>query len=223
MIKVAIIDDGVCVDKIKQQDINLFRINKQGLIMRTKNYPKTLTHGTLCAAIISEMTRYYHEINSIKVKVKNKNGKIEALISAIDYCVANNIDVINLSMGSTSLDDEISLREATKQAYNAGIIVVAAHSNENKKTYPASFEQVIGVRHSEKARNGIYHRKGDLNSDFCTYAKVPLTLKRKVITAQPANSFATSVMTAVVADMLFEKKYSFDELLVELHGLCINK
>lgn len=137
--------------------------------------------------------------------------------------MANNIDVINLSMGSTSLDDEISLREATKQAYNAGIIVVAAHSNENKKTYPASFEQVIGVRHSEKARNGIYHRKGDLNSDFCTYAKVPLTLKRKVITAQPANSFATSVMTAVVADLLFEKKYSFDELLVELHGLCINK
>ena len=223
MIKVAIIDDGVCVNKIKQHDINHFRVNKQCLIIETKNYPKTLTHGTVCAAIISEMTRYNHKINSIKVKAKNKNGRIEALISAMDYCVVNDIDVINLSIGSTSPGDEMCLREATKRAYDAGIIVVAAHSNENKETYPASFEHVLGVRHSEKARNGIYHRKGDLNSDFCTYARVPLTLKEEAITAQPANSFATSVMTAVVADLLFEKKYNFDELLVELHGLCINK
>lgn len=223
MIRVAIIDDGVCEDKIKQQYIKHFRINKQCMITGTNYCPKTLTHGTLCALIISEMARNSHEINSIKVKAKNRNGRIESLIRAIDYCVESRIDIINLSIGSTSPDDEISLEEATKRAFGAGIVVVAAYSNDNKKTYPASFEHVIGVRHSEKARNGIYHRKNDLDSDFCTYSRISLNLEEGTITVQPANSFATSVMTALVADLLFEKKYCFDELLTKLHQLRINK
>lgn len=69
-------------------------------------------------------------------------GGISATIDAIDYCIANNIDIINIS-----LDFSFGLDTAINAALDAGIIVVCASGNStvNPIAHPANIPGVICV------------------------------------------------------------------------------
>lgn len=76
------------------------------------------------------------------------------IIEAIDYARENHADIINLSLGGYGTS--LQLEQAINRAYDAGIAIFAAAGNDgisttNSKTYPASFENVIGVMASDKA------------------------------------------------------------------------
>lgn len=76
------------------------------------------------------------------------------IIEAIDYARQNRADIINLSLGGYGTS--LQLEQAINRAYDAGIAIFAAAGNDgisttNSKTYPASFENVIGVMASDKA------------------------------------------------------------------------
>ena len=84
-----------------------------------------------------------------------------AIDAAIKYAIAQDVDVINMSLGAyaQSFEDGFGdsqtgfsgvatyLQSACQQAYDAGIIVVAAAGNEatDYKSYPACNYKVIGV------------------------------------------------------------------------------
>lgn len=84
-----------------------------------------------------------------------------AIKGAISYAISQGVDVINMSLGafaqsftdgfneqqSGSSSTATYLNEVCTQAYNAGIIVVAAAGNEatSYKSYPACNSHVIGV------------------------------------------------------------------------------
>jgi subtilisin family serine protease len=68
-----------------------------------------------------------------------------ALFEAIDYAVNNGARVINMSMGGP--DSSMAFETACNEAYNSGVLLVAAAGNEYGliTSYPAAFESVIGV------------------------------------------------------------------------------
>ncbi len=105
-----------------------------------------------------------------------------AIDAAIKYAIDQDVDVINMSLGAyaQSFTDGFGesqigssgvatyLQNACQQAYNAGIIVVAAAGNEatDYKSYPACNYKVIGV-----GALGDYDNKGnaDALAEFTNY------------------------------------------------------
>src|SRR5690606_18357166 len=71
---------------------------------------------------------------------------VSDIILAIDWCVKNNIDVINMSFGMRTKSK--ALWDAVMRAYNKGVIIVASSGNDGKiKTidYPARYTHTIAV------------------------------------------------------------------------------
>lgn len=115
-------------------------------------------HGTHVAGIVAARDNAIGVIGvapeasvyGVKVLDKNGSGYTSDVISGIDWAVQNNMDVINMSLGSGS--DVQALHDAVDAAYNAGIVVVAAAGNSGDGSsatdtveYPAKYDSVIAV------------------------------------------------------------------------------
>lgn len=151
-IKVAILDTGV---DYNHDDL---KINVKGGVNFTSSnradYMDKAGHGTFCAGIIGGAANGIGiigvapktEIYAVKVLNDNSQGKLNWLLSGIDWCVHNNMDIINMSLGFDK--DFPKLHDAIVRAYNAGIIMVAAVGNnkfESDAEFPARYQEVIGV------------------------------------------------------------------------------
>lgn len=108
-------------------------------------------HGTAIYGIIrkcSEANIYNLKVNSIE-----KGVGVTTLIAALNYVLHNipEADIINLSLGITSSDDD-KLYEICVKLSERGVIIVSAFDNTNCFSYPAFFENVIGVTTSVKCK-----------------------------------------------------------------------
>lgn len=85
------------------------------------------------------------EIYPVKVLNKYGVGDIEDVVRGIEWCIENDIDIINMSF-AVSKDHSI-LKNAIQSALNAGIFIVASGKNSSGGIvgYPASYEDVISV------------------------------------------------------------------------------
>ncbi|MFD1848823.1 S8 family serine peptidase [Oceanobacillus bengalensis] len=111
-------------------------------------------HGTHIAGVIGAKNDGHGVVgvapgaNLYSVKALNQNGEgqLEDVLRAIRWSIENNMDIINLSIG-TGFESTL-LEEAINEAYAEGILIVAASGNESvpdSVVYPAKFENVIGV------------------------------------------------------------------------------
>lgn len=114
-------------------------------------------HGTHVAGITAAVNNSIGVIgtatsaNLYAVKVLNRNGSgyLSDVIAGINWAVNNGMDVINMSLGTNS--DIQSLHDAVDNAYNSGVVVVAAAGNDgdtsvdNDVDYPARYSSVIAV------------------------------------------------------------------------------
>lgn len=87
---------------------------------------------------------------SVKVLAFDSTGSTSDIVSGLDWSVDNNMQIINMSLGSDK--DSISVRRAIDNTYNAGILIVAASGNSgnasgsgNNMDYPSLYDSVISV------------------------------------------------------------------------------
>lgn len=87
----------------------------------------------------------------------NENkGTVATMAKAIDYAISRDVDIINISQGtSASLSAGSDLHLAVGRAQKADILVVASAGNDGasgakKKTFPASIPGVLGVAASDR-------------------------------------------------------------------------
>lgn len=88
---------------------------------------------------------------ALKVLDGEGNGKISALIDAIDWAISNKLKVLNFSLGSDTRSD--ALEEAFNKAAEHNILTIAASGNNYDKTetpmevlaFPAGFDTVLAV------------------------------------------------------------------------------
>ena len=125
-----------------------------------------------------------------------------AIEGAILYAISQGVDVINMSLGayaesfvdgwgdsqSGSSSTATYLNSVCQQAYNAGIIVVAAAGNESTwhKSYPACNTKVIGV-----GATGDWDNKGNASvlAEFTNYVKSNQTGEINVDILAPGYSY----------------------------------
>lgn len=85
----------------------------------------------------------------------NATGSTAAVIAAIDWAIANKLNIISLSLGSDS--SSTLEREAFNRAEAAGVLAIAASGNgydENPVdgiSYPAAYESVVSVGATDAA------------------------------------------------------------------------
>lgn len=151
-IKVAVVDTGIDLDHPDLTDNIKGGVNT---IQSWKNADDDNGHGSHVAGIIAALNNTVGvvgmgpQIDLYAVKVLNKNGSgyVSDIIEGIDWSINNNINVINMSLGTTS--DVISFHDAVIAARNAGIVVVAAAGNSgpanNTVIYPAKYPESIAV------------------------------------------------------------------------------
>jgi len=101
-------------------------------------------HGTACAGIIRRMAPDV-QLYSVRVLSEKLTGRGSVFARGLDWCIANGMHVVNLSL-STSSDEYFGLfHELCDQAVFARVMLVSALANERKATYPSEFSSVFSV------------------------------------------------------------------------------
>lgn len=128
-----------------------------------------------------------------------------------------------MSIGSIQYNDYIKLNEVVNNAYENEIIIVAACSNNDVITYPASLSNVIGVKCLEDANlskdNYIYniYSLDGIDIMACSKHKISDSLGNVIFT-EICNSFATPMITAKVCAILeYNPKVTLEEIKLKLY------
>jgi len=144
---VAVIDSGwdrACDDPRVLAGVGLVDPEDDLAMLRTGDDHDRVGHGTAC---IHQILRIAPDARVIPVRVfgnqlETSPGTLQA---GILYAIERGVNVVNLSLGTTLEGTLHPLYAACEKARRQGIIVVAAGHNSRDWSYPAIFENVIGV------------------------------------------------------------------------------
>src|SRR5689334_18513413 len=132
--------------------------------LEADDYLDYIGHGTAVAGAIREKVPNAILI-AIKVFDRALTTNIEAIVKAIDWCSKNEIDVINLSLGTINNDHRRVIEECVTSAAENGSIVVAAREMSGLPSLPGSLTSVIGVEadwESNRERYAFKRTDGDV-------------------------------------------------------------
>ena len=142
-IRIAVLDSGI---DIKEEYQIVHQVNFVKDEQEVVSYLEDSSgHGTSIASVISEIAPHAR-IESLKVLNQENKGKLNEIVSAIYWCIDNKVKIINMSFG-TRTNSRI-LHQAIRDAYDAGILLVAAAGNGGTNTaleFPAAYEEVMAV------------------------------------------------------------------------------
>ncbi len=101
-------------------------------------------HGTACASIIRALAPEV-ELVSVRVLGENLKGSAAAFATGVEWCIEHDVQVINLSMSTSSDRWAESFWELVDDATYRRVMLVSAMNNERKRTIPSEFAGVFSV------------------------------------------------------------------------------
>ena len=153
---------------------------------------RNITHGTSCYQIIRAYTSVPFSLISLQVlDTATNTGSKNSLVTALNWCKSQKIDLINMSMGTRQFYDFSAIAKAIAELDQT--VIVAACSNQNTITLPACLDSVIGVRHCNLPQ---LREKYSYISD--PYDKVDIM----TYSNNASNSMAAPFISAKVCDLL---------------------
>jgi subtilisin family serine protease len=148
-VKVGVIDTGI---DLKHPDLQANIKGGFNAINPLKSANDDNGHGTHVAGIIAALNNSIGVIGvgpnidlyAIKVLNASGSGYLSDVIEGLDWARTNGMQVVNMSLGTSQ--DVQSFHEAIVNAYNAGVVIVAAAGNSGGAvSYPAAYPEVIAV------------------------------------------------------------------------------
>jgi subtilisin family serine protease len=148
-VKIAIIDSGADNSHPLLKHIN------NGIDLTNNNDPTTWSkdvvgHGSHCAGIITAQNttqmalRGFAPEAEIYVYKVFPGGQFSSLLDALDHCIEENIDVVNMSLGSPQVSEAIE-QKLEEVVENGIACVVAAGNSGGPVQYPARSPNVLAV------------------------------------------------------------------------------
>ena len=108
------------------------------------DYTDRLGHGTAVTAVIREKAPEAH-LFAVRIFHDKLASPIGPLVRAIDWCLANGMHLINLSLGTDNPAHEAVLSAALDRVRAAGAILVAAHQDAGVRWLPGSLAGALPV------------------------------------------------------------------------------
>ncbi|MCX7920023.1 MAG: S8 family peptidase [bacterium] len=205
-VKVAIMDTGI---DLTHPDLKANIKGGINTIKPGKSANDDNGHGTHVAGIVAAVNNAIGvvgvapEVHLYAVKVLNAAGTgwLSDIIEGLQWCIDNQIKVINMSFGSNA--SNVSEQEAITKTYRAGITLVAAAGNDgapNSVDYPGAYPEVIAVSALDANLNlasfSSYGPEVDITAPG---AQIYSTYKKSEYTTMSGTSMATPHVTGVVA------------------------
>lgn len=204
-IRTAIVDSGIDASHSGVRDVAgrvQIQISEEGEVLFLDDHADYTGHGTACAGIIRKKAPDA-ALYSVRIFDESLIADGRALIAAIQWCIDNEMDVVNLSLGTTDVTFKESLQKVCRKAVDAGVTLVAAESNDGGESYPAGFPEVIGVTGGAIYEvDGFYYRK-DQRIECVARGdeqRVCWLNGKHIMTG--GNSFAAPHITGIVAHLL---------------------
>lgn len=147
-VRVAIVDSGI---DLTHSDLEV--VGGVSEVGYTSSYTDDNGHGTHVAGIVAALDNQIGvvgvgpDIDLYAVKVLNRKGSgyTSDIIAGLEWCMNNDMDVVNMSLGSSYYVQ--SFQDACTALYESGTVIVAAAGNTGtlQPFYPAAYAHVIGV------------------------------------------------------------------------------
>jgi subtilisin len=163
-IKVAILDTGIDPthpDLVVVGGINFAGTTKDGST-NSADWADGHGHGTHCAGIVAARNNDIGVVGvapeaalyAVKVLSDSGTGYTSDIIQGLDWCAANGIQVVSMSLGGGGTT---SLQSACDNAYAKGVVLVAAAGNSSGPVmYPAAYASVIAVSATDSTDHLAY-------------------------------------------------------------------
>ncbi len=218
-IKIAHIDSGINEWHPHIGKVNggiAFRVNDAGKIVSEEEFQDKLGHGTAVAGVIKEQVPEA-ELWAVKIFHDRLTTYIEVLCTAIEWCIEQKIDLINLSLGVNK--DIPTFQHICHQANEAGIIIVSACDEQNNLYWPGHYPSVYGVCSAKSGRRGVFQFSPNEPVSFQTIG-VPRNLEGPLQKFNyQGHSFAAAHVTGMIAKI--KEKYPKVRTIAEMDDLLI--
>ncbi|MEJ0059337.1 MAG: S8 family peptidase [Terricaulis sp.] len=188
---VGVIDDGV--DPSHPELAGRIDPASIDIVASRNTLTSSLSHGSELSSIIAgnfngaQTVGVAYEATILAVRADSGGGfEYQDLANAVNYAVAHDVDVINFSLGSSSLSGspgEVAFRNALADATAAGVIIVSSAGNDggfaSDPNYPGNWATNAGIS------NGLFVIAGASNPDGSFNAR-----------SNPAGAAAQSYLVA---------------------------
>jgi subtilisin family serine protease len=206
-VRVAVIDSGVEHDHPAVGEsvkggvaIEIDKTAENGLRYVTETQPEDIFgHGTACAGIIHAIAPEA-EIYSVRVLSREGKGRSLQFAAGIDWAVENGMQVINMSLSSSSEDYYAMFHRLTDEAYFKHVALVSAVNNISVPSYPSLYSSVFSVAAHEGRDPLDYYYNPSPPVEFGAPGidlKVAWADKSYIVST--GNSFAAPHITGIVA------------------------
>lgn len=204
-IKIAVIDSGINRNLVRKEKLkDELMVDENNICREDTSVPQATDclHGTICALIIE---KYCPDciFSSIRILDHEGKGGIEKIEPALEWCYQNEINIVNLSLGTTHFKENEELNRLINKFAYKGLIIIAAISNIGYFTFPASFTNVIGVSTEGKSllyTNNYVH----LGIDTVVPSEHIIKLSGEEQITSLSNSYAAPYVSALVIQKMMK-------------------
>jgi len=226
IVKVIIVDSGANLNHNIFNGVDIITYEYVSDSIIEYDIKNIYGHGTAVSGIISKS----HSSVSIEcIRISGiEYGIPEEILTKLLLWIYNNkksVNIINLSLGVNICENYAELYEICDKLSRRGVIVVSAFDNTKTITYPAAFDNVIGVmtgQYCNKINEFEY-----INDDVVNIAAKGNT--QRVAWSNPeyivldGNSLACAHVTAQIVKFMFDGLKTKGEILQKFDEISIKK
>lgn len=118
-------------------------------------YVDTLGHGTAVGALIRYLAPEA-ALFAVKIFGRRLATSLPIVLRAMDWCIRNEMDIINLSLGTTNEEHRRLFLPMVERVVASGAVIVSACEVEGVSMLPGSLPGVIGVIADRTCEHGEY-------------------------------------------------------------------
>ncbi len=225
---IIVVDSGVNKSHkiFKQDNINILSLQYiDGNITRSNEDNDLFGHGTAISGIISRCNADI-KITVIGISDLADGLDEETLIFVLNYINENlEADIINLSLGINICEKYNELYSICSILNDKGVIIISAFDNSGAISYPAAFDNVIGVISAQScSKIGDFVFIDDTVVNIAAKGSI-----QRVAWSSPeymmigGNSFACAHVTAQTAVFIKEGAKGRDEIVRRFSEIALKK
>ncbi|MUK87572.1 S8 family serine peptidase [Ornithinibacillus sp. L9] len=215
-VKIAVVDTGIAA----HEDLSI--AGGISVVNYTPSYSDDHGHGTHVAGIIGAQnnelgivgTAPDSDIFAVKALDYNGSGYLSDIIAGIDWSISNQMDIINLSLGTSQ--DSVVLKQAIDQAYQKGILVISAAGNSGNKdgsgdtvNFPAKYPTSIAVAAVDSNnQRGLFSSTGEAVEISAPGVNVVSTYLGNQYIRMNGTSMAAPFVSGIIALYLQENPHA---------------